>query len=66
MKHLSLTELLRSQNPVHLRLGQAETLYVIGEDVLWQRSGHWCVQQQEDQSHIQALQKEAVVKKCRL
>ena len=46
------SELLCSENVVHLGLGQAQALHVVGENVLWRGAGHRCLSKQEDQSHI--------------
>lgn len=56
-------ELLHSQNFVHIRLRQEKALHVICQDVLRQQRRYRCLPQQEDQSHLQALQKEAVLEK---
>lgn len=56
-------ELLHSQNLVHIRLRQEKALHVVRQDVLRQQRWHRCLPQQEDQSHLQALQKEAVPQK---
>lgn len=58
-----LPELLHSQNFVHIRLRQEKALHVICQDVLRQQRRYRCLPQQEDQSHLQALQKEAVLEK---
>ena len=61
-----LSELLCGQDAVHLRLGQAEALHAVGENVLRQRSGHWRLSQQTHQSDFQTVEEEAIAEKCRL
>jgi hypothetical protein len=50
---------LRGQDPLHIRLGQAQALHALGEDVLRQRPRHRRLPQQADQGHIEALEEEA-------
>ena len=47
-----LTELLCCQDPLHLRLRQAETFHAVGQNVLWQWSGHWRLSQQTHQGYL--------------
>lgn len=56
---------LRRQDAVHLRLGQTQALYAIGENVLRQRTRHRRFPQQTHQSHLEAIQEEAVAQECR-
>ena len=58
--------LRRRQDLVHLRLGQAQALLAHAQDVLRRLARNRLVQQQEDQSDLQAVEEEAVDKKLRL
>lgn len=56
---------LRGQDAFHLRLGQAQALHALGENVLRQRTRHRRFPQQTHQSHLEAIQEEAVAQECR-
>lgn len=56
---------LRGEDTVHIRLGQEEALYAVGEDVLRQRSRHRRFSQQANQSDIEALEEEAIAEERR-
>lgn len=60
-----LEAVLRRQNALHLRLGQTETLYAVGENVLRQWTRHRGVSVQANQGDIEALEEETIAQKCR-
>ena len=65
MTLMIVAELLRCQDAVHLRLGQTQAFYAVGEDVLRQRPGHRRLPQQTHQSHLETVQEEAVAQERR-
>ena len=53
-------EFLRRQDALHQRLGQAEALHALGEDVLRQRGGHWRLPLAAHQGDLETVEEEAV------
>jgi len=61
-----ISELLRRQNTVHLRLGQAQTLRSVCSHALRQRAWYRHVLQSTNQSHLETFQEETVTQERRL
>uniref|UniRef100_A0A8D8L2J1 (northern house mosquito) hypothetical protein n=1 Tax=Culex pipiens TaxID=7175 RepID=A0A8D8L2J1_CULPI len=59
-----LEAVLRGQDAVHQRLGQAETLYAVGEDVLRERARHRGVSVEADQGDLETVEEEAIAEEC--
>ena len=59
------SELLRGEDPVHLGLGQAQALHAERQDVLRKQAGDWSVPIETHQSHLEAVQEEAIAQERR-